>query len=41
MCHPLCGVVHIKDPLLLIEKTGEPVFGLMVGVTEPSLDMGM
>ena len=21
MCHPICGIVHIKDPLLLIEKS--------------------
>ena len=21
MCYPLCGIVHIKDPLLLIEKS--------------------
>ena len=21
MCYPICGIVHIKEPLLLIEKT--------------------
>ena len=21
MCYPVCGMVHIKDPLLLIEKS--------------------
>ena len=21
MCYPVCGIVHIKDPLLLIEKS--------------------
>ena len=21
MCYPICGVMHIKDPLLLIEKS--------------------
>ena len=22
MCYPVCGMVHIKEPLLLIEKSG-------------------
>ena len=22
MCYPVCGMVHIKDPLLLIGKSG-------------------
>ena len=32
------GMVHTKDPLLPI---GEPVFGLVVGMPEPSVVMGM
>ena len=33
MCYPVCGMVHIKNTLL-------PVFGLVMGVPEPSVDMG-
>ena len=46
MCYPVCGMVHIKEPLLLIDKSslcggsGSPVFGLVVGAPEPSVDMG-
>ena len=25
MCYPVCGMVHIKDPLLLIEKSSHLV----------------
>ena len=34
MCYPVCGIVHIKDPLL-------PVFGLVVGMPKPSVDIVM
>ena len=28
MCHPACGLVYIKDPLLLVEKSGGSGFPL-------------
>ena len=27
MCYPVCGIVHIKDPLLLIRKKVAHVLG--------------
>ena len=38
MCNPVCGMVHIKEPLLLIEKSspcGGSEFSLAICVVGP------
>ena len=41
MYYSVCGMVHIKDPLLVLIGNLPRDFGLMVGVPELSVDMGI
>ena len=40
MCYPVCGMMHIKEPLLLIGKSGPCVgSGFPLSLSELSFDM--